>query len=149
MALQAQAQAQTQAKAVKSQAQAQIQEQETHAPGQVQVPAAAQAVAQVEQTQTQIKAAESKAAAAKDTSRRDKWRRLQAAERAQQADKSTAKAAATISRFDQQAAEDRLREVKQRHDREEQKYKADLASANNWLKQRAASQKTSKKKKKK
>ena len=55
----------------------------------------------------------------------------------------------TVMTFDQQAAEDRLQEVKQRHEREEREYKANLASADNWLKQRAATKKTSKKKKKK
>ena len=55
----------------------------------------------------------------------------------------------TVTIFDQKAAEGRLQELKQRHDREEREHKTNLASANNWLKQRAATKKTSKKKKKK
>ena len=57
--------------------------------------------------------------------------------------------AAAISRFDQKAAEDTLQEVKRRHDEEEQEHKANLARADNWLKQRAASKKTSKEKRNK
>ena len=55
----------------------------------------------------------------------------------------------TVTTFDRKAAEDTLQEVKRRHDKEEQEHKANLARAGNWLKQRAASKKTSKKKQKK